>query len=143
MSTQKILNPLGSITLTDLTNNYEMELEFDAEKNKRSTGISAFFSMPPSMTETGGLQFRKDLISIQIFKLETSGEGEEETTTRGLVVAKGEGSYLEHIKYESDDEAIWSINSDISRMKWVEELSSQLVLPSDSSRRIDAHHILS
>jgi len=76
--------------------------------------------MPPSMTETGGLEFRKDLISIQIFKLETSGEGEEVTTTRGPVVAKGEGSYLEHIKYESDDEAIWSINSDINRMKWVE-----------------------
>ena len=31
MSTQKILNPLGNIILTDMTNGYEMEILFDAE----------------------------------------------------------------------------------------------------------------
>ena len=31
MSTQKILNPVGTITLTDLTKDIEMVIKFDAE----------------------------------------------------------------------------------------------------------------
>ena len=55
MSQQKILNPMGNIVLTDLTNEYQMEILFDAEEKKRSTGILSIFSSGPRMTETGGL----------------------------------------------------------------------------------------
>ena len=61
---------------------------------------------------------------------------------RGVTLASGSGSYLEQIKYESDEEAIWTINTDISRMQWVEQFDEYMVLPSDSSKRPDAHHIL-
>lgn len=41
---------------------------------------------------------------------------------RGVTLASGSGSYLEQIKYEADEEAIWTINTDISRMQWVEQI---------------------
>ena len=69
-------------------------------------------------------------------------EEENAELKRGPIVAKGFGSYLEHIKYESDEEAIWSINSDINRMQWVEEVDPKLILESDSSKRPDAPFIL-
>ena len=78
MSTQKILNPIGAITLTDLTNDIEMEIKFDAEEDKRSSGIMSFFSSSPQMTETGGLEFRRDLISILIYQLERSQQESNE-----------------------------------------------------------------
>ena len=96
----------------------------------------SMFSASEKETETGGLEFRRDLLTLEIFQT----EGEQ--STRGASVAKATGSYLEHIKYESDEEAIWSINSDINRMEWVNEIDPKLILPSDSSHRPDAAHIL-
>lgn len=57
-------------------------------------------------------------------------------------MASGTGSYLEQIKYEQDEESMWSINDDISRMQWVQQVEECISLPSDSSKRPDAHHIL-
>ena len=57
-------------------------------------------------------------------------------------MATGTGSYLEQIKYETDGESMWSINDEISRMQWVEQVEECNILPSDSSKRPDAHHIL-
>ena len=57
-------------------------------------------------------------------------------------MASGTGSYLEQIKYEQDEESMWSINDDISRMQWVQQVEECILLPSDSSKRPDAHHIL-
>ena len=37
---------------------------------------------------------------------------------------------------------MWSINDDISRMQWVQQVEECIFLPSDSSKRPDAHHIL-
>ena len=70
------------------------------------------------MTATGGLEHRRDLIKIDIFKLENSKETEDPELVRGPLIATGTGSYLEQIKYEGEDEVIWSINDDISRMIW-------------------------
>lgn len=47
MSIQKILNLCGSITLTDLTNKYELVVQFDAEKEQRSSGFMSMFSADP------------------------------------------------------------------------------------------------
>lgn len=155
MSTQKILNWLGKIVLTDETNGFQLQVTFDAEKKKRSSGFFSMFSSSPRVTETGGLQNRKDLIIIEIFQLADEShstnsardsanddDSSERTRARGPVLYSASGSYLEQIKYENDEEAIWSINHEIERMQWLEELEPGLVLPSDSSLRQDAHHIL-
>ena len=93
------------------------------------------------MTATGGLEHRRDLIKIDIFKLEKSQETEDPELVRGPLIATGTGSYLEQIKYEGEDEVIWSINDDISRMIWNQEIEECMILPSDSTKRPDAHHI--
>jgi hypothetical protein len=53
---------MGKITLTDETNNYQMVVLFDAERDRRSSGILSMFSSSPQKTETGGLEHRRDLI---------------------------------------------------------------------------------
>ena len=62
------------------------------------------FSADPKPTETGGLEFRRDLITIEIFKIQ------EDYRER---VANADGSYLEKITYDGDTEPIWTINQDI------------------------------
>ena len=79
---------------------------------------------------------------MDIFKLEKRNEAEDAELVRGAIVASGTGSYLEQIKYEGDEESIWSINDEISRLQWVEQLEECMSLPSDSSSRPDSHHIL-
>lgn len=84
------------------------------------------FKSDPKIIETGGHEFRKDLLSIEIFKMEEEKRQEK--------VASAEGSYLEQIKYEGEEESIWSINDDISRVVWV-AVDAKLILPSDSGKR--------
>ena len=94
-----------------------------------------FFKQQPQVTSSGGHKHRRDLLEIQVIKLSDFPEEE------GEVMAKGEGSYLEFIKYEGDEQPFWTINDAIPRMEWV-QVEDYLMLPSDSSVRPDAHHIL-
>ena len=82
-------------------------------------------------------------MKLDIFKLEKNNEEEDAELVRGAIVATGAGSYLEQIKYEGDEESIWSINDEISRLQWIEQMEDSMSLPSDSLKRPDSHHILS
>ena len=93
-----------------------------------------FFARSPQPTSTGGLEHRKDLVSISIRKLPEEEDGEEE------ILATGRGSYLESLKYDGDEDDFWSINDALPRIEWV-DVDEHLMLPSDSSQRPDAHHI--
>ena len=73
MSTQKVLNPVGTLSIKDLTNNYELKVTFDAEQGQRSSGVMSFFSSTPEVGETGGEQYRRDLLTVEIFKLGEEG----------------------------------------------------------------------
>ena len=66
MSDTKIWNAIDSVTIKDLTNDYELDITFDAQKDDRPSGFSGMFSADPQPTETGGLQFRRDLLAIEI-----------------------------------------------------------------------------
>jgi len=57
-------------------------------------------------------------------------------------VAFATGSYLENITYEGEDAPIWSINHNIPRMQLVPPSDHKLILPSDSSQRLDAQALL-
>ena len=70
---------------------------------------------------------RKDLVTLTIRK---KIEEEDEWET----VAVATGSFLEQIKYEDEEEPFWTINDDISRLRWV-EVEPYLILASDSSVR--------
>lgn len=87
------------------------------------------------MTETGGLEHRRDLLSIVIVKNPEEKENAE-------VVARAKGSYLETIKYEEDESAIWSINSDVPRLVLKDLSNDKRLLPSDSNVRPDARLII-
>ena len=71
---------------------------------------------------------RKDLVTLTIRKKIEEEEDEWET------VAVATGSFLEQIKYEDEEEPFWTINDDISRLRWV-EVEPYLILASDSSVR--------
>ena len=70
MKDQKILNTIENLSIRDLTNNYELVLTFDAEQDQRTTGFFSIFTKSPQPTKTGGLEFRRDLLKIEIFKIE-------------------------------------------------------------------------
>ena len=134
MSTQKVMNPVGNLTIKDVTNGYDLTVTFDAQKEQRSSGLMSFFSGSPEVTETGGEQFRRDLLTVEIHKVQEEG-GERE------LVSKAEGSYLEQIKFEEDDEPFWTINSEIERIQMV-DVDPSLILESDTTKRPDANHII-
>jgi len=137
MSKEKIMNPIGQLTLKDLTNSYEVVVEFDKERLMRASRF-AFWSRPQE-TKTGGLQFRKDLLQINIFKVTAAAHEDEQPSKEKVATANG--SYVENIHYEGDDEPIWSINENVPRLEWV-SVDNSLLLPSDSSVRPDSRHIL-
>ena len=58
----------------------------------------------------------------------------EEEEDEWETVAVATGSFLEQIKYEDEEEPFWTINDDISRLRWV-EVEPYLILASDSSVR--------
>lgn len=43
MSNEKIMNPIGTLSLKDVTNDYELVVEFDSERNNRASRF-AFWS---------------------------------------------------------------------------------------------------
>lgn len=131
----KTLNPFGTVTLTDVTNSYELRIDFDTEKNNRSSGLMSYFSSAPKKLESGATETRRDLLRITIDKVAEDNEDERET------VAQAKGSYLESITYDGDSEPIWSINSQIPRMKLV-PVDPKDILPSDSSLRPDSKFLL-
>ena len=134
MSTQKVLNPFGEVVIKDITNDYQLTIRFDAMKDQRSSGLmSMIWSSTPEVEATGGQKFRRDLLTIEIEKINTETEEKE-------IVSQGSGSYLEEIKFEDDAEPFWSINSVIPRIQMV-EVDPSLILESDSTKRIDAHHL--
>ena len=115
LSDVKVLNPIGAITVKDNTNNLKVIVKFDAQGEERGSGIIGFFTGPTQEeTETGGLTFRRDLLSINLVR--TNGDDAENDEQ----VASATGSYLEHITYEGDDAPIWDINDDINRMQYVD-----------------------
>jgi hypothetical protein len=73
------------------------------------------------------METRRDLLEIDIFK-----SPDEETK---IYLAKGEGSYLENIKFS--DERLWSINDVHLITKWSEPGEETAILPSDSTERSD------
>ena len=90
MSTEKVISPHGELRIADETNKYDLVVQFDCESDKRSGRVMSMFKKGPKVTETGGLEHRKDLVKITIRRL--LGYTEE-------IVAVGNGSFLEHIKY--------------------------------------------
>lgn len=100
----KTLNVINSMILVDQTNSYELKVNFDIKKNKRSSGLMSYFTAKPKTVASGAHENRRDLLSIIIEKVAEDNEDERET------VATASGSYLENIKYEEDEEPIWNIN---------------------------------
>ena len=76
MSTEKIMNAIGQLKLRSLTENHELVVSFDAESDRRSGFFGSLMSRGPRETSTGGLEGRKDLLKIEIFKI--TGEEERE-----------------------------------------------------------------
>ena len=108
LSDTKVLNAIGAITVKDTTNNLKVVVKFDAQGEERGSGIIGFFTGPSQEeTATGGLTFRRDLLTINLVR--TNGDDEEQ-------VASATGSYLENITYEGDDAPIWDINDEVGRM---------------------------
>ena len=70
MSSEKVINPHGELRITDQTSNHQLVVDFDTERDRRSSGIMGFFKKGPPMTETGGLEHRKDLVTLTISKIE-------------------------------------------------------------------------
>ena len=102
-ATQKILNMFGEMELRDMTNMLVARVTFDAQKDKRTTGMMRFVRGSDKLNKDGVYQNRKDLIDIEVTQLSEDADSE--------VVAKGSGSYLEKIEFESDGgEPIWTIN---------------------------------
>lgn len=135
MSSVKTLNVFNILKLKDVTNNFELSVDFDSEKSKRSSGLMSYFSKAPKKLPSGATETRRDLITIKIEKVAEDNEDERET------VASATGSYLENIVYDGDSEPIWTINSNIPRMLLVESDPKDL-LPSDSSLRKDSVHLI-
>lgn len=66
MSTEKVISPHGELRIADVTNNYDLIVDFDCEADKRSRGVMGYFKKGPKETDTGGLQHRKDLLNITV-----------------------------------------------------------------------------
>jgi hypothetical protein len=103
MSTAKVLNVVGSLTIRDLTKNYLLEVDFDSLRDQRRSGLIGFFTKKPDMIKNGSSPHRRDLLHIEISKIDEHTNAKER-------VAFAAGSYLEEIKYEGEEHAMWSIN---------------------------------
>jgi len=66
MSTEKVISPHGELRIADVTNNYDLVVDFDCEADKRSRGVMGYFKKGPKETDTGGLEHRKDLLKITV-----------------------------------------------------------------------------
>ena len=64
MAAQKILNAVESVKVVDHTSNHELLVTFDAQADQRSGRFMSMFSSSPQVTETGGLQYRRDLLTM-------------------------------------------------------------------------------
>ena len=102
MSAQKNLNIMDELELRDMSNMYVARVTFDAQKNKRTTGMMRFVKGSDKMNKDGVMTNRRDLLNIEIIKLSEDAESE--------TVDTAEGSYLEKIKFQKEDEPIWTIN---------------------------------
>lgn len=110
---------LGTIEITDLTNNMQSIIEFDPDW---LTKVEVLKSWIPFTKRKE--QRPTDHCDINIYHIADDGESK-------TLVASGVGSYLENVKFE--EEEYWQLSDPFT--EWY--IPNEAVLPSDSSERLD------
>lgn len=154
MSKEKVMTAVGTVKCFDLTNKLVSVVTFDPQKDQRYSYMSSFiFGTDVMDKDTGVAENRKDLLSIDIHKMNVEEEKDisgkdyggidiSDNAILGEVVKRGAGSYCEKIIYEGDDTAIWSINDRADIKSSYVEIEESLRVPSDSTKRTDLVHLL-
>jgi len=134
LNTKKNLNPTGEIEVRDMTNMMIARTTFDCNAKKRKSGMMArFITGSDKLNKDGVYENRKDLIKLEIIQLSEDGDSE--------LVDTGLGSYLEKIKFDNDEEPMWTINEEVHTTKWIKEPKEKLLV-SDTYARPDLHFII-
>jgi len=105
MNKQKILNIVNELEVRDLTNNIVARTAFDAGKEKRNTGLTRFFKGADKVNKDGVYENRKDLLKTEIIQLSEDQDPE--------LLDTATGSYLEKVKFDNDEEPMWTINEKV------------------------------
>lgn len=98
---EKNFNAIGTMSVTDLTQNIISLVTFDCGAKQRTGYWTSYIKGVDKVNkETGTLDNRRDLLSIKITQAETD-----------KVLSEGYGSYLEKITFDDGKQGpIWTIN---------------------------------